>query len=100
MNNMKRKANNLPTVNYIHQPEKVKKKSADETAAEVLTFIRQHEPEEQNQIVAALLKEMAIDRWGSVKSNRDAAMRAEKNADVFFSLSHSIQEAAKEATSK
>lgn len=85
MNKMKRKTNNIPDINYIPvDPEVLKKNTAEETAAEVLTAIRQHEPEEQNNIVATLLKEIAIDRQNSVQQYNNARDRACKNHDEFM----------------
>jgi hypothetical protein len=59
-------------------------KSTEQTAGEVLTAIRQLEPEEQNEVVKAVLKELAIDRYNSVRQFREAADRAGKNMDVFM----------------
>lgn len=98
---MKCKINNLPDFKHTPAaPEVFKKNTPEETASELLTSIRQHEPEEQNAIVITILKELATDRWNAVRSSREATMRAEKSADVFFTSSRSMEEIVKEMQSR
>jgi len=90
----------IPDFKHIPEAPINKAKSADETAIEMLTIIRKHEPEDQNAIVTTLLKDLAVDRWNSVKSGRDATMRAEKSAEVFFTLCRALEEVVKETQSR
>ena len=98
MNSMKRKINNIP--DFKHTPEapvKNEVKSIDQTAIDVLSVVRRLEPEDQNEVVKLVLKELAIDRVNTMKSNRDASIRAEKNAEMFLVVTREVEAVAKEA---
>lgn len=71
-------------VNLVEVALKNKPLSTEQTTAEVLTSIRQLEPEQQNEVVKAILKEIAIDRYNSLRQYQEAADRADKNRNVFM----------------
>lgn len=63
---------------------KVKNKTHEETLVEVLTAIRQHSPEQQNWIIAEVLKETAFERYNSLMAIREDANKAQFNFDEFM----------------
>jgi hypothetical protein len=81
---MKRKSNDIPDIKYITAEPKNETLSTNAVAGQVLTAIRQLEPEEQNEVVKTVLKELAIDRHNSVRQYNEAADRASKNMNVFM----------------
>lgn len=82
---MKRKVNEIPDIKInIPAPEVLKAKNAEQTTIEVLMAIRQLEPEQQNDVVKTILKELAIDRHNSVRQYKEAASKANENMDVFM----------------
>jgi hypothetical protein len=90
-------------VNYIHQEpmaELKKANPAEQTAGEILTAIRQLEPENQNEVIKTVLKELAIDRHNSVRQCRDAADRASKNMDVFMYNAIGLEKVMAEANDR
>jgi hypothetical protein len=69
----------VPTEAFKNEP-----KSTEQAAGDILSSIRQMEPEDQNEVIKTVLKELAIDRHNSVRQYREAADRAGKNMDVFM----------------
>jgi hypothetical protein len=80
---MKKKTNEIPDSKRT-PPAPIPANSAEDTAANVLTAIRQLEPEAQNEVVLIVLKELAIDRHNAVRQLNEAADRAGKNMNVFM----------------
>lgn len=87
---------------FKRAPEEAKifSPSPMDTAAELLTSIRQLEPEDQNEVVKTILKELAIDRTNSVKTYNEARDRASKNMEVFMYNAIGLDKAMAEIAEK
>jgi hypothetical protein len=58
--------------------------NAEQAASDILALIRRLEPEQQNDVVKTILKELAIDRRTSLRAYDEARDRAAKNMEVFM----------------
>jgi hypothetical protein len=71
------------TKQLAKNPPVQKPATPQETFTSVITAIRQHEPEDQNEIVNEVIKELAIDRENRFNITREEYNRATKNIDQF-----------------
>lgn len=58
--------------------------TAENAIHDILAFIRQLQPEFQNEVVSKILEELAKDRYLSAKSMREESDRASKNLETFM----------------
>lgn len=96
MINMKSIQTKKGIVNIQAEAKVSKPQTAEQATGDILTTIRQFEPEEQNAIVSHLLKELVTDRFNSVKSTNGARDRAAKNAELFMMATRDVDVAIKE----
>lgn len=89
---MGKKLGPVPAVKLtLAPPEKLK--SPEQVAADILTDIRQLEPEQQNQVVNIVLLEIGTDRSKTLQQFREGQERAAKNLDVFVTQAVSFEKA-------
>lgn len=62
---------------------KDKAPSLAEVVQGILTQIRQHEPEQQNEIVSAIIKQLSIDRFNKAEEATQVRQRAQRNLEDF-----------------
>jgi hypothetical protein len=90
----KSKANGLPKPPI--QPALNATKTIEETAVEVLTAIRQHTPEQQNRIIAEVLKETAFERHNTLMAIREDANKAQFDYEEFMKVQSAGERALNE----
>jgi hypothetical protein len=78
------KKNTIPDIKITIPEPKNEIRTQEQVTIEVLTSVRQLEPEQQNEVVKTVLTELAADRFNSAKAARDASDRAGKNVEVFM----------------
>jgi hypothetical protein len=82
------KSNTLPEYKAPPPPPEPKKeiKTHETTLIEVLTAMRQHTPEQQNWIIAEVLKETAFDRYNTLMALKEDVNRAQNIFEDFLKL--------------
>lgn len=63
----------------------------DQTTANILSAVRQLEPEDQNEVIKAVLSELAVDRHTKVREFNEASARAAKSMDTFMCYAMGIE---------
>jgi hypothetical protein len=97
---MKKKQNGIPDFKHTPEPPKNEAPTTEQTTTEVLTVIRQLETEQQNEVIKAVLTELAIDRHNTVRKLNEAADRAGKNMNVFMYNAVGLEKVIAEALDK
>lgn len=78
------------------ESDKPKPLTSKETLGAVLTAIRQHEPEEQNEIMQGLIKELGIDRLNKMRSTQQESRRHQECLEIFVKSTLSVEMILKE----
>lgn len=79
----------------------IETKTQEDIAAEILTILRQEEPEVQNEVMMVVIKELALDRHHKHNAMTQERDRHTRNLDAFIHLTGGMAEnAIKEYHSK